>query len=90
MKMAVVIIKGQVRNGDQWALTGETDLDNPDGTGKINIMATTSKAEWLVYKQENPEGTLDDYLIYKFKPMYELALRAVTGIPNLINKSLTW
>ena len=62
------------------------------GTTPQTFSVNVSKPEYLFWKESNPSGTVDDYIISLVRPHYErlLAQKTLATQLGLINKTLTW
>lgn len=90
--MAKIIIREVSVNEQNLNLKIEFDFSVVSGGSNYMFNLSLSKPQYLYWKESNPSGTLDDYIIENVKSHYDLlkAQRDLAVTLNLVDKSLTW
>jgi hypothetical protein len=75
-------------SGDSFTLNVETDMILGESAVFMNV--TISRAAFGAWKNDNPTGTMDDFILQKIKGEYELYAKSITKAQSLVNKPFTW
>ena len=90
--MAIVTIREVAVEEQSLILSIEFDFEVVSGQGAHVYQISISKPDFLYWKEYNPTGTLDDYIITLVQPHYDKlkAQRDLAVQLNLLNKELSW
>ncbi len=71
-------------------LTVETDLKLLEGGAASNIQLTVSRDEWIVWKTDNPTGTIGDLIVEKLMKEYAILEKVILIGRNLPEVEFEW